>query len=54
MALVANKPMFKEHNTRNIFPLHSGALPNSSAEHIVFIIRPLLTLIDNVADNIHK
>lgn len=52
MALIAPKAMFKEHNTKSIFHLHSGTLPSSSAKHLVFIIRPQLSLIDFVADNV--
>ena len=53
MGLVANSTILREHNTKKMFQLRSGTLPNSNSENIVFIIRPQLCFIDRVADNVH-
>ena len=37
-----------------MFPLRAGRLPYSTVQHVIFIVRPKLALMDIVAENVHK
>lgn len=52
VGLVAQYSLLKEHEVADMFPLRPGSLPTISVNHIIFIARPKLALMDLVADYI--
>ena len=52
--LVAEYSLLKEYEVERMFPLRSNRLPNNTVQHIIFITRPVLSLMDQIAINIRK
>jgi len=53
-SLVAEYSLLKEYEVDRMFPLRSSRLPSSNVQHIIFITRPVVSLMDQVAINIKK
>jgi hypothetical protein len=53
VGLVAKYSLLRENEVSKMFPLRAGHLPPANEQNIIFITRPLLHLMDLVADNIH-
>lgn len=54
ISLIAEYSLLKEYDVGPMFPLRSSRLPKSNVQHIIFIVRPVLSLMDSVAINIKK
>ena len=52
--LVAEYSLLKEYEVDRMFPLRPTRLPSSSVQHIIFITRPVVSLMDQIAFNIRK
>ncbi|XP_070555122.1 vacuolar protein sorting-associated protein 33A-like [Ptychodera flava] len=52
--LIAEYSLLKDHEVDKMFPLRPGRLPPSNVKNIIFITRPILQLMDFVAQNVHK
>ncbi|KAK2161895.1 hypothetical protein LSH36_108g07122 [Paralvinella palmiformis] len=52
--LIAEYPLLKEHEADKMYPLRPGRLPQNSVQNIIFIVRPKLSLMDMVAQNVFK
>lgn len=54
LVILVMKPSdLREHDVTVMRPLRSGQLPSINVKNIIFITRPLLHLMDMVADNVH-
>ncbi|KAG8266629.1 Vacuolar protein sorting-associated protein 33A [Homalodisca vitripennis] len=53
IGLVAKSTDLQAHGITNAFILRSGRLPSSEARNVIFITRPVLRLMDIIAENIH-
>ncbi|XP_044738294.1 vacuolar protein sorting-associated protein 33A [Chrysoperla carnea] len=54
VGLTAKYSLLKEHNAGVMFPLRAGALPPTTAKHVIFITRPKLQLMDLISENIQS
>nr|XP_002120775.1 vacuolar protein sorting-associated protein 33A [Ciona intestinalis] len=52
--LVAEYSLLKEREVDRMFPLRTPRLPKSSVQHIIFVTRPVISLMDVIASNIRK
>lgn len=43
----------REHDVTAMRPLRSGQLQLGNVKNVIFISRPLLNLMDMIADNVH-
>ncbi|EDO44187.1 predicted protein [Nematostella vectensis] len=50
--LVAEYPLLREHEVDVMFSLKPGQLPPNQVVNVIFITRPILSLMDIIADNI--
>ncbi|KAJ6636221.1 Vacuolar protein sorting-associated protein 33A [Pseudolycoriella hygida] len=53
VGLVTKYTFLKERNVIKMLPLRAGSLTDVDVKHIIFITRPILRLMDYVAENIH-
>ncbi|CAG9834285.1 unnamed protein product [Diabrotica balteata] len=53
VGLVAKYAILKEHQAPKMFPLRNMPLPETDVDHIIFISRPKLYLMDYIAQNVH-
>ncbi|KAI0225757.1 Vacuolar protein sorting-associated protein 33A [Lamellibrachia satsuma] len=53
-SLIAEYSLLKEHGVDKMYPLAPGQLPRNSVANIIFICRPKLSLMDSVAQNVHR
>ncbi|CAG9860694.1 unnamed protein product [Phyllotreta striolata] len=54
VGLVAQYTILKEHQVVKMFPLRDMPLPETDVDHIIFISRPKLHLMDYIAQNVHS
>lgn len=54
VGLIAKYKVLQEHNVLRMYPLKFGKLPASNVKNIIFITRPLLHLMDMIADIVHE
>uniref|UniRef100_H2ZDX0 Vacuolar protein sorting-associated protein 33A n=1 Tax=Ciona savignyi TaxID=51511 RepID=H2ZDX0_CIOSA len=54
ISLIAEYSLLKERGVDRMFPLRGSRLPKSSVQHVVFVTRPVLALMDLIAHNIKK
>ena len=54
ISLIAEYSLLKEYEVGPMFPLRPTRLPKSNVQHVIFIVRPILSLMDSVATNIKK
>lgn len=54
MGLIAQYSLLKEHGVNTMFPLQPGKLPATQVNHIIFISRPKLHLMQWISENVHK
>lgn len=52
--LISEYSLLKEYEVDRMFPLKPARLPKSSVQHVIFIVRPVLVLMDYIATNIKK
>ena len=52
--LIAEYSLLKEYEVDRMFPLRPTRLPPSTVQHIIFITRPVVSLMDHIALNIKK
>lgn len=53
MGHIAQISLLKEHGVYTMFPLQPKKLPTTKVNHIIFISRPKLHLMQWIADNVH-
>ncbi|CAH0549200.1 unnamed protein product [Brassicogethes aeneus] len=53
VGLVAQSLVLREHSVTKMFPLRESALPESDVDHVIFISRPKLNLMDYISQNVH-
>ncbi|KAK2193496.1 hypothetical protein NP493_12g08025 [Ridgeia piscesae] len=53
-SLIAEYSLLKEHGADKMYPLRPGQLPRNNVANIIFICRPKLSLMDSVAQNVHR
>lgn len=53
IGLVAKSADLKAHGMSNVSILRPGRLPVSDVRNVIFITRPILRLMDMIAENIH-
>ena len=53
-SLVAEYSLLKEYEVDRMFPLRPSRLPSSNVQHIIFVTRPVVSLMDQIAINIKK
>lgn len=53
MGLIAQYSLLKEHGVITMFPLQPKKLPPTKVNHIIFISRPKLHLMQWIAENVH-
>ncbi|ELT89435.1 hypothetical protein CAPTEDRAFT_101629 [Capitella teleta] len=54
IGLIAEYSLLKEHEVDKMFPLRPGRLQPSNVQNIIFICRPNLALMENIAQNVLK
>ncbi|CAG9770251.1 unnamed protein product [Ceutorhynchus assimilis] len=52
VGLVAEYIMLREYSVKNMFPLRPIPLPSTEVDHVIFIARPKLHLMDYIAKNV--
>ncbi|KAL3857445.1 hypothetical protein ACJMK2_012115 [Sinanodonta woodiana] len=52
--LVAEYSLLKEHDVEKMFPLRPSALPQTSVQNVIFVTRPKLDLMEQIAQNLLK
>ncbi|XP_021346292.1 vacuolar protein sorting-associated protein 33A-like isoform X1 [Mizuhopecten yessoensis] len=50
--LIAEYSLLKEHEVEKMFPLRSSGLPPSNVQNIIFVTRPKLSLMEQIAQNL--
>lgn len=53
VGLIAQYSILREHGVIKMFPLRSIPLPETDVDHVIFISRPKLHLMDYIALNVH-
>ncbi|XP_023017702.2 vacuolar protein sorting-associated protein 33A [Leptinotarsa decemlineata] len=54
VGLVAQYTILREHMVTKMYPLRPVPLPETEVDHIIFISRPKLHLMDYIAQNVHS
>lgn len=52
--LIVQFSLLQEHGVERMFQLSGGKLPNSNVQHIIFVTRPDVDLMDLIAQNINR
>ncbi|XP_056636100.1 vacuolar protein sorting-associated protein 33A [Diorhabda sublineata] len=53
VGLIAQYSILREHGVIKMFPLRNIPLPETDVDHVIFISRPKLHLMDYIAHNVH-
>lgn len=53
MGLIAKYSLLNKHGVTTMFPLQRGKLPVTDVNHIIFISRPKLHLMECISENVH-
>ncbi|XP_030747567.1 vacuolar protein sorting-associated protein 33A [Sitophilus oryzae] len=53
VGLIAQYVLLREHQVKKMYPLRPTPLPETDVDHVIFISRPKLHLMDYIARNVH-